>query len=152
MLPKKAKPRIGKNQKGQAVIEYAVVLILFAGLLFVLCEMATVCYQWLSVQYAVNSGARAGRLAIDDNRITAIREEINRVSQILLLRPLSDSEVTITPEGRNLTVDAEVDVQLHGLSGVFLMWFPDYHGIWTIHVKEIVRNEPIYIETFFFQR
>lgn len=66
-------------QKGQGAIEFAMALIVFLAFMFVMTDMVRICLNWVSLQYAVNEGARFGSL-ISSDRDSSITSRVQEIA------------------------------------------------------------------------
>lgn len=94
-----------KNQKGQAIVESAIVLPIILLLLLGMVEVGRVCNAYLVVTHAARHGARYGAVGADDTEIAA------RIASVSTPLDPSDLTITITPTGeRHAGEDVQVQV------------------------------------------
>jgi len=115
-----------KNQRGQALLEMALVLPLLIVIIFSLVELGRFGHASLSLQYAAREGARTA--------ITGAEDEFVRERIINAATALHDSELVITLlPSRNervsgdelrVIVDYQLDVYFPLLAAVFPDPFP----------------------------
>ena len=83
--------QLGKSQKGQSLVELAIVLPLLLMLLLGIIEFGRVGHAYLTLNYAAREGARAGIAGASD---TAVLERINQATASLSQEEL---EISLTP-------------------------------------------------------
>ena len=143
--------RMAQNSKGQATVEFVLAFVLFLTFMVVLADMTRVCYNWVSLQYAVNEGARFGSLGLTSGGLDHQTSVQNKV--ISVARSLGVQGVGVSfsdAQGRNTTgapltffrLKAQKTVTLNPVSDLILKISGDYHGDYTVTAESITRNEP----------
>lgn len=104
--------KLGKEERGQALTEMALVLPLLLLLIFGVTEMGRVGYAYISVNNAARAGARVASVGGDD---AAVREAVLKAAPAL---DPAQIDVEISPDfahresGQNATVTVHYPVQL----------------------------------------
>jgi len=110
--------RLGKNERGVALIEFAIVALLLFTLIFGIIEFGWIFFSWITLTGAVREGARIAVLKDADD------EEVkDAVENHALTFDIDRANITITPQNNNggestVTVKATGDLPL--LVGMFL--------------------------------
>ena len=131
-----------KGKRGQAMVEFAIVVILFFAFLFVFIDMMKIAYVWLSVQYSVNKTIRWGR----PNTYTeeAISEKITGIAGSLGvdLGGEAGGAVNVTADSRRIEIEIQKDVEISPLSGMLLQFMgSSYVRTYRINLRELVSRE-----------
>lgn len=106
--------RFHKNQKGQTLVEFALILPIIIIILFGITEFGRAFYSYIVITNAAREGARAGVVGKSNAEI------IEKVKQTAPLNPpIEDSDITITPSdksartpGVSLNVEVQYEVNL----------------------------------------
>ena len=106
--------RFRKNQKGQTLVEFALILPIIIIILFGITEFGRAFYSYIVITNAAREGARAGVVGKSNDDILA------RVKETAPLNPpLEDSDITITPSdksartpGVSMNVEVTYDVDI----------------------------------------
>ncbi|HZK25526.1 MAG TPA: TadE/TadG family type IV pilus assembly protein [Oscillospiraceae bacterium] len=94
-----------KNQKGQAIVESAIVLPIILLLLLGMVEVGRVCNAYLVVTQAARHGARYGAVGANDVEIA------DRIASVVTPLNPTDLTITITPAGaRHTGEDLQIQV------------------------------------------
>ena len=108
--------RLGKNERGVALVEFAIVAMLLFVLIFGIIEFGWIFFGWITLTGAVREGARLAVLkTADDNDITAAVEDHAFVFQI--------DEIFISPwveAGGEVSRTVRATGELPLLVGMFL--------------------------------
>jgi Flp pilus assembly protein TadG len=117
--------RFRKNEKGQSIVELALILPIVILILFGILEFGRVFHSYLVITHAAREGARLGAVGKPDSEITS------RILEAAPL-PLSDTNLHITriepaesarTSGLPLTVEVTYDVDL--ITPLFSDFLPD---------------------------
>ena len=133
------------NERGQSMVELALVIVIFLAVILVLGDMVRICYNWVSLQYAVNEAARLGSVDQDSSAVSA---KITTITDTFGVRNVTVSflndQGSATP-GAALsffTLTARTPVVLNPVSGVILSITGDYSGTYNVAAQTVIRNEP----------
>lgn len=99
-----------KNESGQAIVEFALLIPLFLILIAAVIDFGWVLTHELSLSSAVREGARVGiTCASEDNFELQVKTRVQRVAAA---PPSSTLSVTVSSEGGDVVVKANYDLQL----------------------------------------
>jgi len=139
------------NQRGQAMVEFAIAIIFFLACLLMLGDLTRICYTWVSVQHALQKGTRwasLGQTLPPLNRVESIKQRVRDVANQL---QINLDEVTVSSNGLPdsaglpndfLTVTATENVTVNHLTGIFLRFVGDHGGTYVVSGSATVKNEP----------
>jgi Flp pilus assembly protein TadG len=160
---------IHSNNKGQATVEFALVAIVFFGILFAIFDLSLLFYVNLTMQHAVREGTRyaiTGRNNLDPNQISpnrraAMIQKIKDSSNGLYDRNLhvpkdpiisiinpgnvtfsnyTGTPTTGNPGQPNDTIIVRLTYTWPLVTPIFRPFFPG--GRYTFTVKSTMKNEP----------
>ena len=138
------------SERGQATVELALTIFIFLAFILVLADMVRICYHWVSLQYAVNEGARFASLGSTTgelDRSASIEAKIVEVAADLGVQDVSVTFQDDTGGGSAgtplsfLKVQAMTPVTLNPLSGLLLKISGNYSGIYDVFAETYIRNE-----------
>lgn len=113
-----------QEEKGSAMVEFALVITLFLMLLMGLVEFGRIFHALLTLENAARQGARVAAVGGSDLQI---REAVRSVSRQVRV---DDENITITPDSRprftpiTVTVQGEVPLIVPIISGLLQNPFP----------------------------
>ena len=124
--------------------------LVFFAFMIVLTDMVRICYNWVSLQYAVNEAARFGSLGSSGggSRASAITDKVVDIAGRL---GVHDVDVSFTDEAGGGTpggglsfyeLQAQTLIVLNPISGVIFRITGDFSGTYEVTAKTIIRNEP----------
>ena len=141
-----------RGQKGQSTVELALTILIFLAMMVVLADMVKICYEWVSLQFAVNEGARFGSLGETSGSLD--REASIEAKVVEIAGNLGVSNVTVsfvddtgggTP-GAPLTfyrLQAQTPVSLNPVSNLLLSFVGNYaNQVYNVTAETLIRNEP----------
>jgi Flp pilus assembly protein TadG len=102
--------RGGSGERGQSLVEFAMIIPLFLLLVFAIVDFGMGFYSWITVTNAAREGARVGAVGADEDTITT------RVQDTA--GSLDDGNLTVTVlnaqgnSGEEVSVTAEYDYSL----------------------------------------
>ena len=140
------KPSGIRGHKGQSAVEFALVIIFFIIFLIALTDMVRICYNWVSLQYAVNEAARESSLNRNGRTL---------VDTIATNLGISTADVTLIDVETNLPIAVGsgsplkfVKLRIHNQvllslpSAFVLQLMGNPKGTYDFNVETIIRNEP----------
>ncbi len=133
--------------RGQAGLEFFFALIVFIVMFLALGDLVRISYNWVGMQYSSNRGIRVGKTLpnsgiTDQDRVNAVQNEvITRAASIGI--SLTNTNVNVTINGAELTVETQKDVTLGPVTGLILKFGGDHSGTYTLKVREAIRNESL---------
>ena len=132
-----------KAQKGQATIEYAFAALFFFAFLLFITDMVHIGYSWVTLQFAVNEGARYASLGQSGgNRSSEIEAKVIEVASGL---GVNDVSVNFINDSISISeVEASTTINLNPLSDVILNFGGNYNRTYQIVANTAVRNEAFF--------
>lgn len=115
---------VWREEKGSALVEFALVITLFLMLLMGMVEFGRIFHALLTVENAARQGARVAAVGGTDEQIRAAVRSVS--TQV----PLDDGDIVITPESRprftpiTVSVQGEVPLIVPIISGIMQNPFP----------------------------
>lgn len=113
-----------REERGSAMVEFALVITLFLMLLMGLIEFGRIFHALLTLENAARQGARVAAVGGNDDQIRAAVRSVS--SQV----PLDDEDIVITPESRarftpiTVSIEGEVPLIVPIISGILQNPFP----------------------------
>ncbi|MEW6622200.1 MAG: TadE/TadG family type IV pilus assembly protein [Bacillota bacterium] len=115
--------RIRKNEEGQSLVEFALIIPIFLLLLFGLIQFAVILNAQITVTAAAREGARIAVLGVSETEIkTRVKDS---ASTGILLNEITNDDISIsTPEGTgkgkpiSVEVNATVQIIVPFLNGI----------------------------------
>lgn len=157
--------KVDSNQKGNAIIEFTLIIVLLLGLLFAIVDLSLMLFANLAMQHAVRSGARYAVTGREDiypgNRRSAVIQKIKDSSigfcnknpcTVAFYKLNSDGSISTIPADPDnpqsgdvgnpseIIVVAVEDYSWSLMTPLIRPFFPD--GKYTFTVKATMRNEP----------
>ena len=128
------------HQRGQATIEMAFALLIFGIFMLIITDMLRIGYSWITLQYAVNEGARIASLeqGFDSGgRIAAIQSRVVDVATALGINNVS---VSVDDSTSVAEVEATATVNLTPFSDLVLNFGGNYDRTYNIVAQTAVRS------------
>lgn len=113
-----------QSQKGSMIVEFAIILILFFGLLFAIIDFSFALYNKTMLTMAIQKGARAGAIASAGHEAEAARIGNDALrGNLISFGAVEASPVTASKSGDTLTVTASFNYEVIGRFGFYpLIW------------------------------
>ncbi len=116
--------KLRREKKGQALVEFALVLPLLLLLLMTIFEFGNIFYSYLLITAASREGARMGVVGNNDTEI------IQRVQEICSTLDTEQLTVEIVPENtanryRGVPLQVEVDYDVYLITPMLSTFLPD---------------------------
>ncbi len=147
--------RFALNQKGQTLVEFAFVFLIFIVLICMLSGLTQIAYNWIVLQYAASDASRFGSLGKIDTGFNSREASIrNRVAQTTAHLGLNGVSIEFFNEAGGSTAGSSSEyfkmkvsrtIQLKGMVGFFLSlagFSPSAAPIYQVAVSTVIRNEP----------
>jgi len=129
--------KLRKGKKGQALVEFALVLPLLLLLLMVIFEFGNIFYSYLLITAASREGARMGVVGHNDTEIT------QRVQEICSTLDAAQLTLQIVPENtanryRGVPLQVEVDYDVSLLTPMLSTFLPNP---FSLQARSVMRIE-----------
>ncbi len=99
--------RLRRSQRGQTLVEFALILPILILILFGILEFGRIFYSYISITNAVREGARIGVVGAEDDEIIA------KVKAAAHLKPeIQEDEIKILPEETHRTPGVALSVEV----------------------------------------
>ena len=128
------------GRRGQATIEMAFALLIFAIFMLIITDMLRIGYSWITLQYAVNEGARIASLEqglSSGGRIAAVQSRVVNVAAAL---GINDVSVSVNESTSVDEVEATTTVNLTPFSDLILNFGGNYNRTYNIVAQTAVRS------------
>jgi Flp pilus assembly protein TadG len=104
-----------QSQKGSMIVEFALILLLFFGLIFAIIDLSVVFYDKTVLTMAIQKGARAGAIASTGHEAEAERIGNDACrGNLISFGAVEASPVTASKSGDTLTVTASFNYEAIG--------------------------------------
>ncbi len=155
-MDRTARPfRFRLNRKGQTLVEFAFVFLIFIVLICMLSGLTQIAYNWIVLQYAVSDASRFGSLGKIDvgfnSREASIRNRVVQTTGQLGLNSVSIEFFdqvggsTAGSSSEYFKMKVSRTIQLKGMVGFFLSlagFSPSAAPIYQVNASTVIRNEP----------
>lgn len=132
-------------RRGQATIEFTFAFLFFFAFLLIMTDMLRVCYNWITLQYAVNEGARFASLGQGMAGLSRDASIEARVIEAAGNLGVNNVTVDITNDSLSISeVAATTTVNLTPFSEIVLNFGGGYDRNYDVVARTAVRNESLF--------